>query len=323
MCSSWYQYAYVTPYHKRGQTIQRDDLPWDAAAGAYWLPVDQYTGGIEHATMHLMYTRFFTKALRDIGVVAFDEPMRRLFNQGTILGEDGEKMSKSRGNVVSPDSLVSKYGADVVRAYLMFIGPWEMGGPWNSRGIEGIQRFAQRIWSVALAAPETKTPTPGDISELRRKTHQTIQRVTEDIASFKFNTTLAALMEFNNYLIKARETTVYGSDAWRDAIRSLILLLAPLMPFISEELWERVGGAYSVHQQAWPTFDPALAREDLITLVVQVNGKVRERIEVAADITEEGAREAALTSDRVQKWLEGKPVRKVIYAPGKLVNIVI
>ncbi len=323
MCSSWYQYAYVTPYHKRGQTIQRDDLPWDAAAGAYWLPVDQYTGGIEHATMHLMYTRFFTKALRDIGVVAFDEPMRRLFNQGTILGEDGEKMSKSRGNVVSPDSLVSKYGADVVRAYLMFIGPWEMGGPWNSRGIEGIQRFAQRIWSVALAAPETKTPTPGDISELRRKTHQTIQRVTEDIASFKFNTTLAALMEFNNYLIKARETTVYGSDAWRDAIRSLILLLAPLMPFISEELWERVGGAYSVHQQAWPTFDPALAREDLITLVVQVNGKVRERIEVAADITEEGAREAALTSDRVQKWLEGKPVRKVIYAAGKLVNIVI
>ncbi|MFZ1711046.1 MAG: leucine--tRNA ligase [Anaerolineae bacterium] len=322
MCSSWYQYAYVTPYHKRGQPIQRDDLPWDAAQGAYWLPVDQYTGGIEHATMHLMYTRFFTKALRDIGVVNFDEPMRRLFNQGIILGEDGEKMSKSRGNVVSPDDLVAKYGADVVRAYLMFIGPWDMGGPWNSRGIEGVLRFAQRAWSVVLAPPETPTAA-GNISELRRKTHQTIQRVTEDMAAFKFNTTLAALMEFNNYLIKVRETTVYGSDAWHEAIRSLILLLAPVMPFISEELWERVGGAYSVHQQAWPSFDPAIARAELITLVVQINGKVRERIEVAADISEEGARSAALTSERVQKWLEGKPVRKVIYAPQKLVNIVV
>ncbi|WP_423224382.1 leucine--tRNA ligase [Candidatus Amarolinea aalborgensis] len=323
MCSSWYQYAYVTPYHKRGQPIQRDDLPWDTAQGAYWLPVDQYTGGIEHATMHLMYTRFFTKALRDIGVVNFDEPMRRLFNQGTILGEDGEKMSKSRGNVVSPDDLVAKYGADVVRAYLMFIGPWDMGGPWNSRGIEGIQRFAHRIWSVVQAAPDTRTPAPGDMAELQRKTHQTIQRVTEDMAAFKFNTTLAALMEFNNYLIKARETAVFGSPAWREAIRSLILMLAPLMPYVSEELWERVGGAYSVHQQAWPAFDPEMAREDLITLVVQVNGKVRERIEVAADISEEGARTAALASDKVQKWLEGKPVRKVIYAPQKLVNIVI
>ena len=323
MCSSWYQYAYVTPYHKRGQPIQRDDLPWDAAQGAYWLPVDQYTGGIEHATMHLMYTRFFTKALRDIGVVNFDEPMRRLFNQGTILGEDGEKMSKSRGNVVSPDDLVAKYGADVVRAYLMFIGPWDMGGPWNSRGIEGIQRFAHRIWSVVQAAPDTRTPAPGDMAELQRTTHQTIQRVTEDMAAFKFNTTLAALMEFNNYLIKARETAVFGSPAWREAIRSLILMLAPLMPYVSEELWERVGGAYSVHQQAWPAFDPEMAREDLITLVVQVNGKVRERIEVAADISEEGARTAALASDKVQKWLEGKPVRKVIYAPQKLVNIVI
>jgi leucyl-tRNA synthetase len=205
----------------------------------------------------------------------------------------------------------------------MFIGPWDMGGPWNSRGIEGIQRFAHRIWSVVQAAPDTRTPAPGDMAELQRKTHQTIQRVTEDMAAFKFNTTLAALMEFNNYLIKARETAVFGSPAWREAIRSLILMLAPLMPYVSEELWERVGGAYSVHQQAWPAFDPEMAREDLITLVVQVNGKVRERIEVAADISEEGARTAALASDKVQKWLEGKPVRKVIYAPQKLVNIVI
>ncbi len=322
MCSSWYQYAYVTPYHKAGQTIQRDDLPWDAAQGAYWLPVDQYTGGIEHANMHLMYTRFFTKALRDIGVVNFDEPMLRLFNQGIILGEDGEKMSKSRGNVVSPDDLIAKYGADVVRGYLMFIGPWDMGGPWNSRGIEGLLRFVQRVWSVALEPSEKQTGA-GDIKELRRKTHQTIQRVTEDIAAFKFNTTLAGLMEFNNYLIKAKETALFGSEAWQEAVRSLILLLAPIMPFISEELWERIGGAYSVHQQAWPSFDPAVAAADMITLVVQINGKVRERIEVAAGISEEDARSAALSSDKVQKWLEGKPVRKVIYAPQKLINIVV
>ncbi len=327
MCSSWYQYAYVSPYWKRGERIQRDDLPWDPVQGAYWLPVDQYTGGIEHATMHLMYTRFFTKALRDLGVVSFDEPMLRLYNQGTILGEDGEKMSKSRGNVVSPDDLVQQNGADVVRGYLMFIGPWDMGGPWNSQGIEGIQRFAHRVWNVVLAPPEKPVPasevTDAQITEMRRRTHQTIGRVTADIAAFRFNTMLAALMEFNNTLIKARDTAVYGSDAWHEAVRSLLLLLAPVMPHLTEELWERSGGPYSIHQQAWPQWDPEIAREDVITLVVQVNGKVRERIEVPADIDQAAATEAALGSERVQKWLEGKTVRKVIYAPGKLVNIVV
>lgn len=327
MCSSWYQYAYVSPYWKRGERIQRDDLPWDPAQGAYWLPVDQYTGGIEHATMHLMYTRFFTKALRDLGVVHFDEPMLRLYNQGLILGEDNEKMSKSRGNVVAPDELVQQNGADVVRAYLMFIGPWEMGGPWNSQGIEGIQRFAHRVWNVVLAPPERPVPasdvTEAQVTELRRRTHQTIGRVTADIAAFRFNTMLAALMEFNNALIKARETAVYGSAAWHEAVRSLLLLLAPVMPHLAEELWERTGGAYSIHQQAWPQWDPEIAREDVITLVVQVNGKVRERIEVPSDISEAAATAAALASERVQKWLDGKAVRKVIYAPGRLVNIVV
>lgn len=327
MCSSWYQYAYVSPYWKRGERIGREDLPWDPAQGAYWLPVDQYTGGIEHATMHLMYTRFFTKALRDLGIVPFDEPMRHLYNQGTILGEDGEKMSKSRGNVVSPDDLVQQNGADVVRGYLMFIGPWDMGGPWNSQGIEGIQRFAHRVWNVVLAAPEKPAQgTDGmdaQVTELRRRTHQTIARVTADIGAFRFNTMLAALMEFNNTLIKARETAVYGTPAWHEATRALLLLLAPVMPHLAEELWERTGGAYSIHQQAWPQWDAEIAREDVITLVVQINGKVRERIEVPAEIDEAAATAAALGSERVQKWLEGKTVRKVIYAPGKLVNIVI
>ena len=236
-------------------------------------------------------------------------------------------MSKSRGNVVSPDELVQHNGADVVRGYLMFIGPWEMGGPWNSQGIEGIQRFAHRVWNVVLAPPEKSPPTNditgAQIAELRRRTHQTIGRATADIAAFRFNTMLAALMEFNNFLIKARETAVYGSEAWREAVRTLLLLLAPVMPHLAEELWERTGGPYSIHQQAWPQWDPELAREDIITLVVQVNGKVRERIEVPVDISEAAATAAALASERVQKWLDGKAVRKVVYAPGKLVNIVV
>ena len=174
LCSSWYQYAYVTPYWKEGETLTPDDTPWRPDEGSVWLPVDQYTGGIEHATMHLLYTRFFTKAMRDAGLVDFDEPMLRLFNQGMILGEDGEKMSKSRGNVVNPDDYVSKYGADAVRAFLMFIGPWDQGGPWNPRAIEGVQRFLQRVWSLAVdspaGSPSEKTPTIKEIADLRRAT---------------------------------------------------------------------------------------------------------------------------------------------------------
>ncbi|MCB0251608.1 MAG: class I tRNA ligase family protein, partial [Anaerolineae bacterium] len=199
MCSSWYQYAYVTPYYKAGQTIGPDDTPWDKAQGDYWLPVDQYTGGIEHATMHLIYTRFFTKAMRDMGLVNFDEPMKRLFNQGMILGEDNEKMSKSRGNVVNPDEMVDKYGADTVRGYLMFIGPWDQGGPWDPAAIEGVSRFMYRVWSVALddAAPDEAAAQPAadDVRNLERKLHQTIIKVTDDFANFRFNTAIAALME--------------------------------------------------------------------------------------------------------------------------------
>ncbi|MGQ9516494.1 MAG: leucine--tRNA ligase [Anaerolineae bacterium] len=319
VCSSWYQYRYLSPHYDKG--------PFDPEEGKYWLPVDLYTGGVEHATMHLLYTRFFTKAMRDMGLVDFDEPMLRLFNQGTILGEDGEKMSKSRGNVVNPDDLVEKYGADTVRAYLMFIGPWEEGGPWNSKGIEGVHRFLHRVWAVVVEPGDENMrkaqPTPQQIADLRRITHKTIRKVTQDMEGFQFNTMIAALMEFNNYLIRAKETEVYGSEAWDEAICTLILLLAPSTPHLAEELWERIGGPYSVHQQAWPAWSEELAADEMVTLVVQVNGKVRDKITIPVDIPDEEAKRLALECPNARRHYEGKEIVQVVYVPRRLVNIVV
>jgi leucyl-tRNA synthetase len=312
--SSWYQYRYLSP--------QEPDRPFDPAPGAYWLPVDQYTGGVEHAVMHLLYTRFWTKVMRDLGLVAFGEPMLRLFNQGVILGEDGEKMSKSRGNVVNPDDYVTTMGADTVRTYLMFIGPWEGGGPWNSRGIEGAQRFLNRVWSIAGDATGNGKPGTGnETRELRHWTHKTITKVTEDLSGFHFNTAISAMMEFVNYLHRVRDA-VGGTDAWDEAVRTLILLLAPIAPHISEELWERRGGPHSVHQQRWPAYDETLARAEMITLVLQVDGKVRDRIHVSADLSEAEARELALRNERVKKFMDGRPAADIVVVPGRLVNVV-
>jgi leucyl-tRNA synthetase len=338
VCSSWYQYAYLSPYYKEGEPAHADSMPFDPEEAAYWLPVDVYTGGIEHATMHLIYTRFFTKAMRDMGVVDFDEPMLMLRNQGIILGEDGEKMSKSRGNVIAPDELVKQYGADTVRGYLMFGWRWDQGGPWDSQGIEGVVRWLQRVWNLVVEAPPTSPPqaggtiptsppqaggTEGGIADLRRWTHQTIKRVTDDMEAFTFNTIIAGLMEFTNALQKAKETAVYGTEAWEEAIETLLLLLAPCCPHIAEELWARTGRPYSIHQQAWPEFNAELAAEEVITLIVQINGKLRARIEVDADIGEEEAKATALADENVQRHLEGKCVRKTIYVPGRLVNLVV
>ena len=314
MCSSWYQYAYMERHWKGGETLSADDMPFNPEEGDYWLPIDQYTGGIEHATMHLLYARFFTKAMRDLGIVNFDEPMVRLYNQGIILGEDGEKMSKSRGNVIAPDNLVQQYGADVVRGYLMFGFRWDQGGPWSSTGVLGIQRFLERVWTLVMEPPPT---VGGDddarVRALRRKQHQTIRKVTYDIERFSFNTLVAALMEYTNHMVKAKETPAAQTAAWGEAIETLLLLMAPSFPHISEELWARTGGAYSIHQQAWPTWDEALAAEETITIVVQINGKVRDRFEAAADIGEVEAKERALATAGAQKHLDGKQPLKVIY----------
>jgi leucyl-tRNA synthetase len=324
MCSSWYQYAYMNPRWKAEEPLSADDIPYDPREGAYWLPVDQYTGGIEHATMHLLYTRFFTKAMRDMGVVNFDEPMVRLYNQGIILGEDREKMSKSRGNVIAPDALVRQYGADTVRGYLMFGFRWHQGGPWDSAGILGVQRFLERVWDLVTIAPTaTGEPTEAQIRELQRKQHQTIRRVSQDLEGFAFNTMVAALMEYSNYLGQAKTTPVVTHPAWNAAVRTLVLLMAPGFPHVAEELWEIIGGDYSVHQQAWPTWDDALAAEEKLTIVVQVNGKLRDKFQAPADIGEEEAKARALACQGARRHMNGKQPLKVIYVPGKLVNIVV
>ncbi len=325
MCSSWYQYGYLSPYYREGMPAHKDAMPFDPQEVAYWSPVDQYTGGIEHATMHLIYTRFFTKALRDMGVVSFDEPMLRLYNQGMVLGEDNEKMSKSRGNVIAPDDLVRQYGADTVRTYLMFFARWDLGGPWDSQGIKGAQRFVEDVWNLVVQpAPVSpgKAADP-DVKALRRAVHQTIRKVSGDLEAFAFNTAIAALMSLRNTMRAAKETPVAHTAAWNEAIESLLLLLAPFTPHIAEELWHRIGRTESIHLESWPTWDETVAAEEAITLVVQVNGRVRDRIEVAAGVGEAEARRLALQSETVQRFTSGKQVVNVVVVPGRLVNIVV
>jgi leucyl-tRNA synthetase len=317
MCSSWYHLRYLSPAYHEG--------PFDPAEYDYWMPVDIYTGGIEHATMHLIYTRFFHKALRDMGVTQGPEPMLQLRNQGMVLGEDHEKMSKSRGNVIAPDELVKKYGADTVRAYLMFFARWDMGGPWNSQGIEGSVRWVRRVWTL-FTDPEEKRPlgSPETLKVLRRKVHQTLRRVTRDFENFEFNTIVSSLMELLNELYKAREAGAVGSPEWAEAQDIYLRMMAPVTPHIAEELWsERLGKPYSIHQQPWPQVDEEAAREDSIEIPVQVNGKVRDRISVPADADEEEIKSAALASEAVRKHLEGKQPRKVIVAQKRLVNVVV
>ncbi len=317
MCSSWYHLRYLSPDYDQG--------PFDPAEYDYWMPVDTYTGGIEHATMHLIYTRFFHKALRDMGITKGPEPMIQLRNQGIILGEDSEKMSKSRGNVVAPDDLVDRYGADTVRAYLMFFARWDLGAPWNSSGIEGTARWVRRVWSLFTDPPQVSGSASTEARRnLRRKVHQTLQQVTQDFEQFEFNTIVSALMELLNEMSSAYDAGVGGTPEWDEAVDLYLRMMAPVTPHVAEELWtERLGKPYSVHRQSWPEVDEAATEEDEITLVVQVNGKVRDRITVPADISQEQAETIALASESVQKYLDGNQPRKVIVVPGKLVNIVV
>ena len=328
MCSSWYHLRYLSPHD--------DNAPFDDAEYNYWMPVDTYTGGSEHANMHLLYFRFFHKALRDMGITEGGEPVMQLRNQGMVLAEDNSKMSKSKGNVVAPDVLVKKYGADTVRAYLMFFARWQQGAPWDSHGIEGTARWMRRVWTLFTDHPERSgaqskdasssgTPASADVKKnLRRRVHQTLKRVTHDFENFEFNTIISSLMELLNEMYKARETGAVGSDEWNEAVEIYLKMMAPVAPHIAEELWtNHLGKPYSIHQQKWPQVDEAAAREDSIEIPVQVNGKVRDRIVVAVDASEDEIRKAALASEIVQKYMEGKEPRKVIVAHGKLVSVVV
>ena len=314
--SSWYQLRFASPHYDKG--------PFDLDAVRAWNPVDQYTGGAEHAVMHLLYARFFTKAMRDLGMLDFDEPFTRLFNQGHIIAEH-QKMSKSRGNVVAPDEYVKTVGADAVRCYLMFLGPWDQGGNWSDTGLNGMSRWMNRVFDLCTRDSAEMDSSPvyeGAVRDLDRTVHKTIRRVTEDLERFKFNTALAALMECSNTMGRTWEAGSLSSDAWDGAVEKLLLLLAPMAPHISEELWERTGHDFSIHNQPLPSWDPDLATDEVVTLVVQVNGRLRDRLEVPLSITEDEAKEAALSSRGVAVHTEGKQIVRVIYVPGKLVNVV-
>lgn len=313
MCSSWYFLRYLSPHD--------DKEPFSSKEYNYWAPVDVYTGGAEHAVMHLLYVRFFHKALRDMGIVEGNEPITKLRNQGQILGPDGQRMSKSRGNVIDPDEQVRLYGADTVRAYLMFGYRWSEGGPWNTDNIQGVVRWLFRVWGLfENAGGGTKNKRAAAL--VKRKAHQTIQSVTRDIEAFEFNTIVSALMELTNTMQDARKEAE-GTPEWAEAQGILLRLMAPVTPHIAEELWQISGHKTSVHLQPWPEVDAAAAAEDEITLVVQINGKLRDRITVPVGTSDAEAKELALASEAVQRQLEGKKPKQVIVVKGKLVNIVL
>jgi leucyl-tRNA synthetase len=414
MCSSWYWYRYLSPHYDKG--------PFDPEEAAYWLPVDTYTGGAEHATMHLLYARWFAKAMRDLGmfdetmrimrehgrdpeVMTWGEPMLQLRNQGQVLGEEREghfikasgrwegaklfadyveviepdeapanfdgvageivkrtenlltvntgedelrtvevvpdakiiipgipgearvdqlkhhlevqRMSKTRGNVVNPDDWVGKYGADTVRAYLMFGFDWQKGGPWDSKGIQGVVRWLNDVWDLVTTY---QPPKQGDAQAERiieRRVHQTNKRVSDSLENFSFNTGIAGLMSLRNDLRAAMRENKIGANTWREAVRTMLLLMAPFTPHIAEELWAKQGHPYSIHQQSWPEYDADKAAEEMVTLVVQVNGKVRDRLQVPADIGEEDAKRLALESEGVRRMLNGGQPKKVIFVASR------
>jgi leucyl-tRNA synthetase len=338
-CSSWYFLRFANPHYEDG--------PFDPAAVRRWLPVDTYVGGAEHAVMHLLYSRFWTKVAFDAGLIDFDEPFSQLRNQGMLLSAvDGQKMSKSKGNVVTPDEVVARHGTDALRAYVLFLGPFEAEVTWDDAGIKGVTRFLDRYWRVAsgqvaggqvasmqvasmqvaseqAASSPAHPPTRSPVHAFERARHKFIQRITREMEAFRFNTAVAGAMEYLNYLTEMQNEPV-PPDQWRKAIETLTLLLAPICPFITEEVWHKVlGHTDSVHRQAWPTYDAALAADDVVTVIIQVNGKVRDRITVEADMSEEGLRETAVTSPKVQSFINSKPIRKIIVVPPSLVNVVI
>jgi len=360
VCSSWYQFRYPSPH--------LDTAAFDRDAVGYWLPVDLYVGGAEHAVMHLLYSRFFCKVLNDAGYVGFSEPYATLRNQGMILAEDGTKMSKSKGNVVTPDSVVERYGADALRLYELFIAPFEQAVAWNDRGVQGCLRFLTRFWGFALGVAELErasAPAAGgeglvsagggedgaagaalggaivsavpdgaavesdaaeaDARRLRRTLHKTVRKVTGDLETFRFNTAVAALMETLNDVLEVwtgrREQL--ETAQWREVVETFVALLAPMTPHIAEELWQRLGHESSVLDAPWPAWDEALAADEVVTVVIQVNGKLRDRLEVPVGAASDDVVALARAAHNTVRFLEGKQIVKEVYVPGRLVNFVV
>lgn len=317
-CSSWYFLRFADPHN--------DTRPFDDEKVKFWLPVDDYIGGAEHAVMHLLYARFWTKVMHDEGMIDFDEPFTRLRNQGMILAPDGQKMSKSKGNTIEPGVLIDQgYGADAIRIMELFIGPWNQAANWSVEGMGGAYRFLQRIWTLVQEWNDTSADSKGqnDNEELLRVTHKALKKVTEDIGQMSFNTAIATLMELTNELYRIKAADQYAARQWADVLATMVQMLAPFAPHIAEEMWQQLGRNGSVHASDWPTYDEKYLVEDAMKIVIQVNGKLRAEIQVAAGASEDEVKEAAQADERVTAHLAGKEIRKTIYVPGRLVNFVV
>jgi leucyl-tRNA synthetase len=323
--SSWYYLRYISPH--------LTDRPFDTELVNKWLPVDQYIGGIEHAILHLLYSRFITKFLYDTGEVRFDEPFKNLFTQGMII-KDGAKMSKSKGNVVSPDALIEGYGADTVRLYTLFIGPPEKDAEWSDRGVEGAYRFLGRVWrlvdkyqSLGALRHNQGAASRDEEERLKRKTHQTIKKVTEDLdGGFHFNTAISSIMELVNEtyeVMAAMDNSKFDMSVLGKAIESVVMLLSPFVPHIAEELWQNLGKKNSIFKCKWPSFDAVAMTEKTVTIAIQVNGRLRSTIDLPADLKEDELRKVVLSQDKVREWVKDKDVKSFIIVPRKLVNVVI
>jgi len=326
--SSWYHFRYTSP--------QESKLPFNPQKVDYWLPVDLYIGGVEHAILHLIYARFFCKFLRDFGLTKLDEPFPRLLAQGMVT-KDGAKMSKSKGNVVDPDDMISKYGADTLRLFILFAAPPEKEFAWNEKGIEGCFRFLNRVWAFygenldLFRQEENQTEVERGRNipslQLRIKTHQTIKKVSQDIEErFHFNTAISSLMELFNLMKSERDELIktrLGRQSLREAMEKLVILLSPFAPHFSQELWQKMGHEDFLIKTSWPSYEPQLAQEERLAIVIQINGKLRDKLEAERELNQEEIKERALNLERVQKFIRGKKVRRVIYVKNKLINIVI
>jgi len=313
--SSWYFLRYADP--------DNQTLPFDKAKVDYWMPVDQYIGGIEHAILHLLYSRFFMKALYDAKMVSVDEPFAALFSQGMIQ-RNGAVMSKSKGNGVTPDQLVERYGADTARVYELFIGPPELDAEWNDRGVDGVARFLNRVWRLVVGEEDEAIAEANPVSpqDLTRKLHETINRVTRDVDAFRFNTAVSALMELANLMQDYLQGGGRREEAWEAAALGMTRMLGPFAPHLAEELWQRQGGEGLVVFQPWPELDQALLRRPQVTIVVQVDGRLRDRVEMPAGADQANAQARALQSANVQRALDGRRVARAVYVPDRLINLV-
>lgn len=313
-CSSWYMLRYTDPNNA--------EVAWNPDDVNYWAPLDYYVGG-DHMVAHLLYVRFWTHVFKEMGLTNFKEPVKKLVYHGYINAEDGTKMSKSKGNVIDPlDVIEQGYGADALRTYVLFMGPIELDAPWDSRGIAGIYRFLNRVWVLAQEFADSDKSFAGHDDEVIRLQHKTIRKVTEDYHRLSFNTAISALMEYTNELYKLK-VDGFSGDVWRDALGALVRLLAPLAPHMSAELWQELGNDTMLEGAGWPAWDDALIVSNTMTVIVQVNGKLRAKLTLAADLAEDAVKEQALTEANVVKFLENKQPTKVIYIPGRLVNIVV